>query len=65
MLHHHPSPGTTRLPAPIPGVPESQAKALDRRLRLHRQMQSFRRPRHGEPTNPLKLIIEPAGPGPG
>ena len=59
-LHANPSP--TRIPAPIPGVPESQAKALDRRLRLHRQMQSFRRPQRTEPAHPVRMAIDPAGP---
>lgn len=63
MLNFHPNSQQTRLPAPIPGVPDSQAKALDRRLRLHRQMQSFRRSQADNSTNPVKTVNDPDGPG--
>jgi hypothetical protein len=45
MLSIYSNFGTSRIPSPIPGVPDSQARALDRRLRLHRQLQTFRMPR--------------------
>ena len=38
----HSTPQTGRFVTPIPGVPDSQTRALDRRIRLHRQLQSYR-----------------------
>ncbi len=60
----------TRLPAPVPGVPDSQARALDRRHRLDRQLRSFMGPhRNGstDPTTsgaPFAVTSVEAGPGP-
>ena len=64
MLNLHSTGTASRIPAPIPGVPESQARALDRRLRLHRQLQSFRRAQRAEPANPSTKLNDLAGPGP-
>ena len=36
--------GSTRFLQPIPGVPDSQARALDRRHRLDQQQRSFQGP---------------------
>jgi hypothetical protein len=41
MLNLTPTNSPTRLVVSIPGVPEDQARALDRRRRLNRQLQSF------------------------
>jgi hypothetical protein len=64
MLNIHSNASSSRVPSPIPGVPDSQARALDRRLRLHRQLQSFRMPRtagsSGSPeTSGGSLLNEP------
>jgi hypothetical protein len=70
MLNIHQVPSPKRLPSPIPGVPDSQARALDRRLRLHRQLRSFRDPRLlnlsslPEPSEAVTSFNEVAGPGP-
>ena len=45
MLNSYSMSSLSRVPSPVPGVPVSQAWALDRRLRLHQQLQSFRMPR--------------------
>ncbi len=50
MLNVTPTNGPMRLAPPIPGVPDSQARALDRRRRLHSQLQSFRAIDRGEAT---------------
>jgi hypothetical protein len=70
MLNIHSMSSPSRVPPPIPGVPASQARALDRRIRLHRQLQSFRGPRLAdlpslnETGNAATGFNEPAGPGP-
>jgi hypothetical protein len=69
MLNSHPNNNQVRIPTPIPGVPEAQARALDRRRRLHRQLRSFGPMGRLETTGPLGAhrsanINDPAGPGP-
>jgi hypothetical protein len=65
MLKIYSNPSHLRIPSPVPGVPESQARALDRRLRLHRQLQTFRMPRAtgladlNETSNGGNLLNEP------
>jgi hypothetical protein len=49
MIHLYPTPNPARYVAPIPGVPESQTRALDRRLKLRRQLQAFRGVSGSEP----------------
>ena len=55
-----------RYTAPIPGVPDSQARALDRRHRLDSQLRSFQGPHRGEQARPESpfAVTEEAGPGP-
>lgn len=64
MPHLKPNPNEPRYVAPIPGVPDAQAQALDRRRRLDRQHQGFRSLErvHGEKITPP--LTEPAGQGP-
>lgn len=70
MRDFRPIPNPTRLPASIPGVPDSLTKALDRRHRLDRQLRSFVGPhRNGTtdpiaPGDPLAVTSGEAGPGP-
>jgi hypothetical protein len=64
MLNILPTNSPIRLATPIPGVPEAQARALDRRRRLNRQLLSFKaidRAREAPIASPL---IEPALPIP-
>jgi hypothetical protein len=56
--------GPMRSPSPTSRIPEAQARALDRRLRLHSQMQLFRGPSRVEPAAPQASINEPVGPAP-
>jgi hypothetical protein len=66
-IHHSttaaPSSGPPRLVVPIPGVPDEQTRALDRRWRLHRQLQTFRGPVRAEPKGAEIVLIDPAEPG--
>jgi hypothetical protein len=64
MVQLPPTTGPTRLVAPIPGVPETQAKALDRRRRLHRQLLSFKATERATEANLSPPITEPAAPDP-
>ncbi len=71
MRDLRPFQNSTRLPASIPGIPDSLARALDRRHRLDRQMRSFVGPhRHGSaepiaPGEPFSVTSVEGGPGPG
>ena len=52
-----------RFVAPIAGVPEVQARALDRRHRLDRQQRSFRGPSRGVDVAPSPVTASAsAGP---
>ncbi len=53
-----------RTPSPRPGVPASQARALDRRLRLDEQQRTFRGSPSLGPVEPPAALMRPAGPGP-
>ena len=69
MRDFRPIHSPTRLPASIPGVPDSLARALDRRHRLDRQLRSFVGPHRTGATNPiapgeLAAVTFEAGPGP-
>jgi hypothetical protein len=59
MMNIYSNSSPPRIPSPISGVPDSQARALDRRLRLHQQLQSFRMPRGADSSG----LPEPGGPG--
>jgi hypothetical protein len=62
MRQLHSSASHARYVLPIPGVPESQARALDRRVKLHRQLESFRGlPRVDLTQTPL-IVNDQAGP---
>ncbi len=62
MLHLHPTVNPARYVVPIPGVPEAQVRALDRRVKLHRQLLALPRvPRSDrDPISPE--VIAPVGP---
>jgi hypothetical protein len=64
MLDLTPTASPTRIVSTIPGVPESLARALDRRRRLTRQLQSFRAIDRGPVVRIVPILTEPAGPGP-
>ncbi len=64
MLQFHPNATHSRYVAPIPGVPESQARALDRRLKLNRQLQEFRGDSRGGFIRTPPFVNAQAGPAP-
>jgi hypothetical protein len=60
MLNITPTDSQTRFVAPIPGVPDSQARALDRRRRLNQQLQSFLATERVLPVIVTPSLDEPA-----
>ena len=64
MLNLIPTANPNRIATPIPGVPESQARALDRRRRLNRQLRSFKAIDRAPAIKPAPPISGPAGPDP-
>ena len=62
MLALHPSTHPSRLVVAPPGVPESHARALDRRHCLHRQMESFRSPAQARSGGMARSLSGPGGP---
>ncbi len=64
MLNLTPTSSPTRLVAPIRGVPEDQARALDRRRRLNRQLQSFLATERVPAEKLPPVLNEPAEPAP-